>query len=358
MKGEIKENMSQKEGIQFIIIFILLILIGTGCDRTSSELAGDSPQISENYDSEGKNPGLSKLAPPTIVATKDGAPMILVPAGEFIMGSSDEQVEQIARLKPRWRELMEHEQPQHSVILDAFYIDRYEVTNAQFLKFVEVTGYVTDAEREDWGYVWTRDINWLHVRGVSWRAPLGPGSSIEGKSEHPVVQISYNDARAYARWAGKRLATEAEWEKASRGTDGRLYPWGNEWDASKLNSWELGPHTTTPVGSYPEGVSPYGAYDMVGNVWEWVADWYHHKYYHWSPRYNPEGYAKGIHRVLRGGCWWNEKHILRCAHRDNYVTTPDFRVNLGGFRCKLDVADVSMHQSLSNRTWGNIKTNF
>ncbi len=347
--------MGQKKDIHFIIIILLLLLIVTGCDGTNTEFADGSPQTNEDSDNLSLSP---KLAPPAIVTAKDGAPVVLVPAGEFIMGSSDEQVAQVARFRPNVRELMKHEQPQHLVVLDAFYIDQYEVTNAQFLKFVEETGYVTDAEQEGWGFIWEGTRYWPRVRDANWRAPLGPGSSIAGKLEHPVVQVSYNDARAYVRWAGKRLPTEAEWEKASRGTDGRLYPWGNVWDATKVNSWELGPHTTTPVGSYPGGVSPYGANDMVGNVWEWVADWYHYGYYLWSPRHNPKGLFTGIHRVLRGGCWLNEKHVLRCAHRDNYVSTPDFRVHLGGFRCALDATDIAVHQSSSNGTWGNVKTNF
>jgi formylglycine-generating enzyme required for sulfatase activity len=224
---------------------------------------------------------------------------------------------------------------------------------------VEETGYVTDAEREGWGFVWEGTQYWPRAWGANWRAPRGAGSSIEGKLEHPVVQVSYNDAWVYAHWAGKRLPTEAEWEKASRGTDGRLYPWGNEWDVAKVNSWELGPHTTTPVGSYPGGVSPYGAYDMVGNVWEWVADWYHHKYYDWSPQYNPKGPLTGIYRVLRGGCWLNQRYILRCAHRDDHVSTPDFRIHLGGFRCALDATDITaVYQSPSSSTWGDIKVQY
>ena len=267
---------------------------------------------------------------------KDDSKMVLVPAGEFIMGTSQSQLQKIVqgrRDADALKKIFAHEQPQHRVYLDSFYIDKYEVTNRQFKKFVDATGYVTDAEEQGWGYLWEGSNEWPRPKGASWRAPRGHGSSIRHKDNHPVVQVSYNDALAYLEWAGKRLPTEAEWEKASRGVDGRLYPWGNRWDPTRLNSWEKGPRMTTPVGSYPKGVSPYGAYDMVGNVWEWVLDWYHPTYYRtpreWS---NPTGPAEGKHRVLRGACWLNQKYVTRCAHRDNYVTVPDFRIHLGGFR--------------------------
>lgn len=270
----------------------------------------------------------------------DDSTMVLVPEGEFIMGTSDSQLDEITRRNPALRELFKHEQPQHTVYLDAFYIDKYEVTNAQFEKFVNATGYITDAERENWGFVWEGGNVWPQIQGANWRAPLGHGSTIKDKMNHPVVQVSYNDAVAYTKWAGKRLPTEAEWEKASRGTDARIFPWGNEWDPTRLNSLELGPRTTTPVGSFPEGASPYGALDMVGNVWESVSDWYNHAYYssltEWN---NPQGPAFGIHRAFRGACWMNKRHVTRCAHRDNHVSTPDFRIHLGGFRCAMSYAD-------------------
>lgn len=279
---------------------------------------------------------LGEIAGTEVTHPKDNGKMVLVPAGEFIMGTSESQLERIVQGRNNadvLRKFFAHEQPQHRVYLDSFYIDKYEVTNKQFKQFVDATGYITDAEREGWGYLWEGWNEWPRPRGASWRAPHGHGSSIRRKDNHPVVQVSYNDALAYLKWAGKRLPTEAEWEKASRGVDGRLYPWGNRWDPTRLNSWEAGPHRTTPVGSYPKGVSPYGAYDMVGNVWEWVFDWYHPRYYHTSQKWsNPRGPAQGKHRVLRGACWLNQRHVTRCAHRDNFVTVPDFRVQLGGFR--------------------------
>ena len=281
------------------------------------------------------------IIPIEIILQKDESTMVLIPAGKFIMGTNDSQLDEITRTKPGLRVTFKHEQPQHTVHLDSYYIDKYETTNAQFERFVKETGHVTDAEKAGWGFVWEGTEVWPRIWGANWRSPLGPGSSILDKMDHPVIQVSYYDARAYAKWAGKRLPTEAEWEKAARGSiDDRLYPWGDLWSSRKLNSLEAGPRTTTPVGSYPDGVSPYGIHDMVGNVWEWVADWYYVDYYEkcvsFNALTNPRGPYNGTHKVLRGGCWQNTRTVTRCSHRDNYISVPDFRVQLGGFRCAKD----------------------
>ena len=181
--------------------------------------------------------------PPATIVGNDRAEMVLVPAGEFSMGDDQD----------------DDEKPTHRVYLDAFYIDKYEVTNAHFQQFVQAMGHRTQAERAG--------------DNMTWRAPRGSGSSIAGLEQHPVVRVSQEDAKAYCTWAGKRLPTEAEWEKAARGTDGRIYPWGNQFD-SKRGNFAGRTKGTVPVGSYEGGQSPYGAHDMAGNVWEWVADWY------------------------------------------------------------------------------------
>src|SRR5215813_5612868 len=247
--------------------------------------------------------------PPATLVGNDGAAMLLVPAGEFIMGSDADEIVRLAIQQ----ELVEGEIPRHRVYLDLFYIDQYEVTNAHFQQFVHATGYRTQAEREDWGWVDTGE-EWGQVTGATWRAPLGPGSSIAELGQHPVVQVSQADAKAYCAWAGKRLPTEAEWEKAARGTDGRSYPWGEQFEGTRLNfcdahcprSWHDptandGYRYTAPVGHYAGDKSPYGAYDMAGNVREWVADWYDENYYKHSPTRNPSGPAAGEQAVLRGG---------------------------------------------------------
>jgi formylglycine-generating enzyme required for sulfatase activity len=163
--------------------------------------------------------------------------MVLIPAGEFWMGSPQGEGAEI-------------EHPRHKVYLDAYWIDKYEVTNAQFAKFIEDTGHITQAEWLGFGFVMTRDGQ-RQIAGANWRHPWGPKSSIKDKMDHPVVQVTWEDAVSYANWAGKRLPTEAEWEKAARGPKGFKYPWGRFYDRSKERiglPWEAG---SAPVGSYP-----------------------------------------------------------------------------------------------------------
>jgi serine/threonine-protein kinase len=254
--------------------------------------------------------------------------MVHVPAGEFTMGSDEGGSD---------------ERPVHTVYLDAFYIDKTEVTNAQFAAFVSATGYETDAEQIGCGWILDGDY-WGCIQEVDWQHPFGPDTDLAGKDEHPVVQVSWNDAKAYCKWAGARLPTEAEWEKGARGTDGLMYPWGNTFDGTKLNfadkntnldwsdsNWDDGYADTAPVGSYPDGASPYGALDMAGNVWEWVADWYDSGYYAASPESNPRGPASGDYRVIRGGSWSDDVALVRAACR--YGDPPDDSASYVGFRC-------------------------
>jgi len=218
--------------------------------------------------------------------------MIQIPAGPFTMGSDAGEP---------------NEGPAQVVDLPAFEIDQFEVTNADFAAFVAATGYVTDGEKEGIG---------------DWR------NFAEGKDNHPVVKVTYNDAVAFCRWAGKRLPTEAEWEKAARSDDGRVYPWGNEWDSAKANVKETGLRGTAAVGSFGEGVSPYGVHDMAGNVWEWTdssfvaypGSTYQDRFY--SPDY----------RVIRGGGWFEEAANVRSANRN--AGDPNITANDDlGFRC-------------------------
>jgi len=236
----------------------------------------------------------------------DGMVMVYVPAGEFLMGSSDAD-----------SQAMDDEKPQHTVYLDAYWIDRTEVTNAQYRTCVEAGAC---QEPGCWN---NSDFN----------AP-----------DQPVVCVIWDDAQAYAAWVGGRLPTEAEWEKAARGTDGRIYPWGDEFDGTRLNycdrncesAWkdtsaDDGYALTAPVGSYPAGASPYGALDMAGNVWEWVADRYDAGYYARSPARNPQGPDAGDGRVSRGGAFNPEEWFVRCAARlkgdpDRWSVNSGFRL--------------------------------
>ena len=200
----------------------------------------------------------------TMVNPVDGAEMVYVPAGEFLMGSEDEDADS-------------DEDPEHTVYLDAYWIYKHEVTNAQYRQCVDegecdVPSNVNQFNNPDF-------------------------------DDHPVVFVSWYDADAYCQWAGGRLPTEAEWEKAARGTDGRKFPWGEESPTCSLAQFRDCSGETKPVGSFPAGASPYGALDMAGNVWEWVGDWYDGGYYSQSPSENPQGPDSGEYRVIRGGSW-------------------------------------------------------
>jgi formylglycine-generating enzyme required for sulfatase activity len=253
----------------------------------------DDSQVSINNRIEAGNI-LGELGDPRI------GKMIEIPEGEFIMGSDE----------------YDDERPVHKVFIDAFKIDKYPVTNEQFEKFVNATNYVTDAEKRGDETTWRTFYTFK-------------------KRNHPVVYVSWNDAQSYAKWAGKRLPTEAEWEKAARGTDGRRYPWGDEFDKNKCNTGESEIDGTTPVGIYPDGKSPYGVMDMAGNVWEWCEDWYDENYYEHSPRTNPKGPESGEFRVLRGGSWYLNQHRARCSSRSSNHPN-DYWLNLG-FRCAEDI---------------------
>jgi len=216
--------------------------------------------------------------------------MLLIPAGEFLMGArnNDEEAED-------W------EKPQLNVYLDAYYIGKYPVTVAEYKIFCKKTNREMPEEPE-WGW----------------------------KDDHPVVNVNCDDAVAYCRWAGGRLPTEAEWEKASRGTDGRTYPWGGNVPNSDYANYDKLVGETTPVGSYPKGEGPYGVLNMAGNVWDWCSDWYDNDYYKNSPEFNPEGPSSGSHHVIRGGSWFNGPKGLRTFMRA--YGAPDEKTSYLGFR--------------------------
>jgi eukaryotic-like serine/threonine-protein kinase len=251
---------------------------------------------------------------------KDGMLLVRIPAGPFMMGSN--------------RSPWDFESPEHTVTLDEYWIDRIPVTNALFAQFVAATGHRTQAEQVGWGYV-SPGQGEFQTNGADWRHPTGPSSSISGMDNFPVVQVSWEDAHAYCEWAGRRLPTEAEWEKAARGEDGRLYPWGDTIDCVHAN-YSNGSKTyctggLTAADAYPSGASPYGVLDMAGNSFDWVADWYQADYYKVAPDRNPTGPATGAKRVHRGGGWYNFNQQVQTTYR--YSNPPDWTFGSVGFRC-------------------------
>ncbi|MDQ0644210.1 formylglycine-generating enzyme family protein [Microbacterium murale] len=273
----------------------------------------------------------------------------VIPAGTFTMGDSS------GDLNP-----VDGEVPRHPVTLPGFSIDTTAVTNDAFARFVDATGYTTEAEAFGYSAVFHLALTapeedivgvpsgtpwWLGVRGADWRHPGGGDSSIDGRGDHPVVHVSWNDAVAYAGWVGRRLPSEAEWEYAARGgIEGAKYPWGDDevdaggWRANiwqgefpRVNTVEDGFLSTAPVRTFePNG---YGLWQSVGNVWEWCQDWFDPNYYGRSPAASPTGPDRGQARVLRGGSYLC--HISYCNRYRNSArsqNTPDSSMSNSGFR--------------------------
>ena len=241
---------------------------------------------------------------------KDKSIMTVIPKGHFQMGSDKYSAEK----------------PVQKIYLDNYYIDKFLVTNAQFQKFVEETGYSTDAEKAGGGMV-RIGRRWKKVKDATWKMPDGL-TPIEGQEKHPVSQVSYNDASAYCKWAEKDLPTEAQWEKAARGPDGRQYPWGNDDPDDTMANFDNLIGATTPVDNYGKGKSPYGVYDAAGNVYQWCKDWYGTGQ---RAEKNPSGPASGKEHVVKGGSFIEGSESLRSSNRDRYK--PDYSSYLFGFRC-------------------------
>ncbi len=255
--------------------------------------------------------------------------------------------------------IMDSDEAAHDVTLDAFWMDQTEVTNAQFAQFVEETGYVTSAETE--GNAGVYDGEDKEVEGANWQHPQGLTSDLTGLEQHPVVQISWEDANAYCQWADAELPTEAQWEYASRGTGGSYYPWsayfhekgGNFCDVNCLTSEgdtvvDDGFALTAPVGSYPGDVSWAGVLDLGGNVSEFVFDWMTADYYMTSPSHNPTGPESGEARTLRGGNFVSERTWMGGLKRLNQV--PTSRYDSFGFRCASTDLAKSVDAALTSYT--------
>lgn len=292
---------------RFVAHMVLLMMGGV----TGAVWALDVADMTIEWTPEGKRLAAERIKLPS------HDEMVLVPAGPFLMGS-DKKVDPKAYLT---------EMPQHTVHLDAYEIDKHEVTTVQFLKFVLATA---RAPLIDWRY--------------------DGGNFQDTMVNHPVMHVSWQEATDYCTWAGKRLPTEAEWEKAARGEDGRIYPWGDQpAGLSRANFGRgglSGPVRDRPerlmlyppiisVDKYENALSPYGAYQMAGNVAEWVADWYDKEYYKTAPDKNPKGPEKGTQRAFRGGGWIDSTPSVRVAQRNG--TEPTTKMNWLGFRCARDV---------------------
>ncbi|RMG90496.1 MAG: hypothetical protein D6706_19320, partial [Chloroflexi bacterium] len=261
---------------------------------------------------------------PLITRQQDGMPMILIPGGSFMMGASDDDFLAGA-----------DERPQHLVILNDYYIDKYEVTVAQYAAFLNRLGQHERAcnnvdcalTRENVGFT-----SYLLAQD------LGDGTTqytpVTGFANYPINHVSWFGAQAYCQSVGARLPTEAEWEYAARGNDGRIYPWGNEPpDQTRAVFESLSFDNLKPVDALPDGASPFGVFGMAGSMWEWVADWYDENYYSTSPTLNPTGPETGLTRVIRGGAWPNNNHADRIRTTNRSALTPDFISATVGFRC-------------------------
>ena len=297
-----RRPLTAKHGIILSIILASLLLAGIAFVILRTPPA---------YDGKPGNKAGQKCMNP-----RDTAVMVWVPAGPFLMGSAETDPDAFP-----------NEKPQHLVTLDGYWIYQNDVTVAQYKAYCAATGK---------------------------EMPVAP--AWDWKDTHPMVNVTWDEANAYAKWAGAHLPSEAQWEKAARGMDGRRYPWGNSWDAAKCNNFMLHRPTvmvmsrfqerllkflriqslrsvgTMPAGSYPAGASPYGCLDMAGNVWQWCEDWHGSDYYKISPAKNPKGLEDGQGRVVHGGSWVDSPAaFFRCARRLDYV--PGLATSRLGFRC-------------------------
>lgn len=247
---------------------------------------------------------------PSRVRPKDKMPMVLIPAGKSSIGRNDEGLDS---------------RPMHVVALDAYLIDKHPVTNRMFSLFLNAMGNQT----ED-GIKWYDDTaNRARLRwsGECWLV-------MRNYASHPIVSVSWYGAAAYCHWVGGRLPTEAEWEKAARGLDDRIYPWGDQSPSFEFANYQGCKECTSPVGNFPNGASSFGVLDMAGNVWEWVNDWYGYDYYAHSLSINPRGPETGVAKVVRGGSWFNIERHLKVSYRS--YSNPGTRTANLGFRCVVD----------------------
>jgi formylglycine-generating enzyme required for sulfatase activity len=298
--------------------------------KTTPEVTNSITVVTETPD---QTPNTSPDIGSTQVSQKDGMTMVYVPAGDFLMGS----VSGVGNA---------NEHPQNTQNVDAFWIDQTEVTNSMFALFIKDTKNKTDAEIAKQSYSFVND-KWQLVEGADWAHPFGPTTTISGFENYPVALVSWKDAFAYCEWVGRTLPTEAQWEKAARGTNGSIYPWGDAVPSGDLvNFADSSSHFSTsdktindgyefsaPVGSFPKGASVYRALDIAGNVWEWVSSLAQgYPYSATDGRENPTPVGK---RLIRGGSWFDAPVSLRAA--DRYEFDQTYTGLNTGFRCALPI---------------------
>ena len=312
--------MKRLETLKMVVLVFVVAALLAGCSPTPTA----TPERRETPTKNAAKSTPSLPADSLVLTLAPGVSMefVRVPEGSFIMGSAEgDSAAESSEL------------PQHELELPEYCIGKYEVTVDQFAAFAETKGYETTAEKKGGGYVWTGEV-WAYAQGADWEHPDGPESSVSGKRDHPVSHVSWDDAVAFCRWASAvtgatvRLPTEAQWEKAARGTRGGRYPWGNEAPNGRLlnyadrnfrASWadaneDDGYGVTSPVGEYSkQGDSPYGCADMAGNVWEWTSSLFEeYPYRAGDGREDPTDRGR---RVLRGGSSADEAKLVRCAGR-------------------------------------------
>jgi len=324
--------MNQRLAVCFAVVLCLAALIAAipvaAAEDRPTERVSPAPQVNPNAVLwRTPQPPAKPQAGDVWVNPKDGMEMVYIAPGEFTLGTSDAQIDAWLKEHPAdTRKMFRDEHPQCRVNLPGYWIGRTEVTNAQYLRFVEATGHRTPN----------------HWEG---------GQVPSGLKNCPVVWVDCLAASAYCEWAGGHLPSELRWEKAARGADGRIFPWGNQWDSKRCRNNAEGP---AAVGSYPTGASPYGCADMAGNVWEWCADWYDESAYQRYAKGDLTAPNSGEYMVLRGGSWGNvTPYYFRCADRngsrppgyrdygtdDSRLTYFDFGVESDvGFRCARDAS--------------------
>lgn len=302
------------------VIFTFGLMVLVGCNQSSQKQSTTPTSISDSIPTasllhpsytpqpttpvptQSLTPAADLVGGSTMISPKDGMVLVYIPAGDFLMGSTGEDPDDAL-----------DEFPQHTVTLDAYWMDLTEVTNAMYQLCVKEGGCEPPSGNESY----SRETYFAD----------------EQFDDYPVIYVSWVDAKAYCEWVGRRLPTEAEWEKAARGEDGRIYPWGSGINCQKANYWgQEGGCTgdTTPVGSYPDGASPYGVLDMAGNVWEWVSSIY--KPYPYNPGDGREEMDSSKPRLLRGGSWYYAtSKIVRTASRSR--SDPGYTFFGVGFRC-------------------------